>query len=352
MSAAPVLILGTGRCGSTLLSRLARSHPTMLSISELFSFVSDLGMRIDRAFPAQPIHGEAFWKILAEPQPRQSMLLRHGLQMDEVIYPWECGRFTAEQGVPPILQVLLPHLRPLAPDTLFDQLQDVIPQWPAAPVANHYRALFEWLQQVLAKQSWVERSGGSLRIAQRLLQAFPEAKVLHLVRDGRNTALSMSQHIGFRMALLCGQQSEFLGVDPFESDNRSEEEDLTEELAALLPERFSREAFQRFDLPAALCGHHWSGEIVTGLQVLHALPAEQLLTLRYEDLLAHPLATIERIDAFFDGSEHPEWAHWAVSQIGQGRSAWQALPERDRAELDEVCRPGFDALAELGLTWN
>jgi hypothetical protein len=349
---APVLVLGTGRCGSTLVSELVRTHPTVLSVSELFSFVTDLGLRIERAFPPGPITGEAFWEILATPQPRQSLLLRHGLQMDEVIYPWGKGRFTAETGLPPILQALLPHLAPDDPDALFDALRAPICGRGEAPVAEHYRALFGWLQDRLGKRTWAERSGGSLRVARRLLSAFPEAKVLHLVRDGRNTALSMSRHIGFRMALIASQQLEFLGVDPYESNDRSEEGDLTDDLAALLPERFSRAAFEAFDLPVVICGHYWSGEIVEGLRALSALPADRLLTLRYEDLLEAPAATVQRLGAWLDDDVPPRWVDQAAARIGRARSAWLDLPASLRAELHAACQPGFTALAELGLRWD
>jgi hypothetical protein len=349
---APVLVLGTGRCGSTLVSELVRTHPTVLSVSELFSFVTDLGLRIGRAFPAEPLTGSAFWEILAAPQPRQSLLLQHGLQMDEVIYPWGVGRFTAEAGVPPILQALLPHLAPDDPDALFDALRGPMCARGEAPVAEHFRAFFGWLQVRFGKRSWAERSGGSLRIAHRLLAAFPEAKVLHLVRDGRNTALSMSRHVGFRMALISAQQLEFLGVDPYESDDRSEEGDLTDDLAALLPERFSHAAFEAFDLPAVMCGHYWSGEIVEGIRALSALPTDRLLTLRYEDLLEQPASTIRRLGDWLDDETPQGWVDAAAARVRVGRSAWQQLPPAARAELDAACRPGFEALAALGLRWE
>lgn len=345
MSPRPVLILGTGRCGSTLLSRALRAHPAALSVSELISFVTDLGMRIPRAFPEGVIPAAVFWDILATPQPRQGLLLRHGLQMDEVIYPWDHGRYTPETGLPPILQALVPHLDPTDPDTLFDAMGAFVQTLPPARLGDHYRALFGWLMARMGRRTWVERSGGSLRVAARMLQLFPEAQVIHLVRDGRDTALSMSQHIGFRMAMIAGQQVDFLGVDPFESDDRGEEADLSAELHALLPERFSAAAFDAFDLPVSLCGHYWSGEIVAGLRALSALPPDRLWTLRYEDLLADPRGSFAVLDGILDPEgAQPGWVEASAALVGRGRSRWRELPERQRAELDLACRPGHDAL--------
>jgi Sulfotransferase domain len=332
---------------------MLREHPTVLSVSELFSFLTDLGMRIPRAFPAESISGPDFWELLSAPQPRQCLLLRHGLQMPEVVYPWERGRFTRERGLPPILQGMIPHLDSVDPDALYDALEPAMRALESAPIGDQYRALFGWLQIRMGKLRWAERSGGSLRAARRLLNLFPEARVLHVVRDGRNTALSMSRHIGFRMALIAGQQLEFLGRDPFETDDRREEEDLTEELAALLPERFSNAAFHAFELPPVLCGHYWSGEIIMGLQALQSIPAERLMTISYEGLLADPEGSIRRIGGFIEphGTEET-WVKAASGRVGKGRSSWRDLPESERRELDEACRPGFEALASLNLPWD
>lgn len=353
MNAAPILVLGTGRCGSTLISEMLRGHPSVLSLSELFSFLTDLGMRISRAFPEGILSGPDFWALLSTPLPRQSLLLRHHLQMDEVIYPWERGRFTREGGLPPIMQGLIPHLEPTDPDSLYDELAVVMVDRAPATFGEHLRACFSWLQVHQGKTSWAERSGGSLRVAGRLLDLFPEARVLHVVRDGRNTALSMSRHIGFRMALIAGQQVDFLGVDPFETAERTEEEDLTEELAALLPERFNRAAFEAFDLPPVLCGHYWSGEIVTGLKALARLPAERLMTLSYDGLLAEPMETVRKMAAFVDpDGRNDAWITAAAAQVARGRSSWRDLPPGERDELDDACRPGFEALESLNLPWD
>ena len=352
----PVIVVGTGRCGSTLVSAMMRAHPEVLSLSELFSFVTDLGSRIPQAFAAEPVDGAAFWRVLAATPPRASLLLRHGLRMDEVAYPFERGRYRASEGVPAVLTTMLPHLvdDPADdPDARFDELAAVMSARPPAPMAEHYRFMFAHLMQCHGRRTWVERSGGSLRVVQRLVHAFPEARFVHLVRDGRDTAISMSRHIGFRMALIGIQLLELLGVDPWQSDDRSEADDLDDELAALLPERFTAEAFERYDLSPSLCGHYWSGEIRRGLQVLGTLPPDRVLTLRYEDLLADPHAGVTRLgEALGLGPVDPRWREAAVAMVGRGRSSWRALPLADQRELHDACAPGMAALAEHGVCWQ
>ena len=97
----PVFVVGTGRCGSTLLSQCLRSHPDILSLSETLVFATDLGGRIAEAFPEGEVGGEALWSILGAPHPRQTLMLRHDVMMDEALYrPGPGRRYTAETGVP------------------------------------------------------------------------------------------------------------------------------------------------------------------------------------------------------------------------------------------------------------
>ncbi len=351
MTERPLIVVGTGRCGSTLLSHMVRKHPALLSVSETFSFVTDLGGRIERAFPIVPITGRHFWSILADPQPRQLTLLANDLQMPEVIYPWSRGRFTSN-NLPPILQAMLPHLDLEAPDRLFDELEAEVTAWGDASGTDHYRRLFQNLCARYGKQQWVERSGGSLRVVERLTETFPEAAIVHLVRDGRNTALSMSRHIGFRMAILCGLQTDSLGVDPYECADRSDEADLSDELADTLPENFSADAFNRFDLPAALCGHYWSGEIISGLKALEKVPSESLLTLRFEDILSDPTTALVRLSEFAGLEPSNDWVEASKALVRKIPPRWTQLGSAAQRDLSEACQPGFAALAANGIEYR
>lgn len=345
---APVFIVGTGRCGSTLLSNLLCEHPTILSVSEFFSFTTDLGGRIARSFTAEPIDSAGFAEIACGTPPKLSLLLRHGLVMDEVLYrPAPGGRFDAERGVPALLQTTLPHLT-REPEKLFDDVTAFVATLPKAPIAEQYRALFGWLAHRFEKRLWIERSGGSLRVTRRLRSLFPEARFVHLVRDGRDCAVSMSRHYGFRMALVAAQLTEILGVDPYESPNRDAEQDLPDELVAFLPENFDAEAFRTYDMPIPLYGHYWSGECMAGALELAGLSERQLLTLRYEDVLARPEETLERLLTFIDPElVERDWLRRATASVRAPRSAFQDLPAPVLDELTEACRPGFAALGDL-----
>lgn len=332
----PTFIVGTGRCGSTMLSDVIRRHPDILSLSEFFTLVTDLGGRIEQTFPGGEVDARAVHAIVAGAHPKQTLMHRHGVAMSEVLA-------TAEG--PAIMQTTLPHLTS-APEALFDELTAFIAAQPSASIGRHYSGLFAWLAARFGKQRWVERSGGSLRIVRRLLDTFPDARFVHIVRDGRTTAMSMSKHFGFRMALVALQLTEILGCDPFESTDRRWLSDVPDELAPLLPEAFDADAFRAYDTPLPLCGHYWSGEIIEGVKTLGALPADRVLTLRYEDFLATPKTSIARLVGFID--PEPVDAAWVDVVAGLVRSARATeVPPAERAALEDACAPGFAALGGL-----
>lgn len=348
-----VFVVGTGRCGSTLLSSLLRAHPGVTSISELFPFITDLGSRVGPAFPPGDVTAAQLWDLLATCRPRQNHMLRLDVAMPEVLYPWKDGRhrFDAATGVPPIAQVTLPHLDD-DPDALFDRLRDVVADFAPAPIGVQYRRVFDWLARRQGSSCWAERSGGSLRIAHRLLEHFPAARFVHIVRDGRDTAVSMSQHTGFRMVFTSFQIMETLGVDPYETDARPFQEDLDDELAALLPEHCTRAAFLAYPTPPPLCGHYWSGEITEGLAAIGGLDGDRLLTLRYEDFLASPRQTVRRLGEFVrHGMIDDAWVDAAAATIRPPRSSWRDLAPKLRDQLEHACAPGLAALAAHGIVW-
>ena len=95
----PVFIVGTGRCGSTMLSNMIRDHAAILSVSEFLVSVTDLGGRSAQAFPeGRLMDARQVWEVLAGLHPRQTVMLRHGIEMDEMLYPLApTSRFSPRQ---------------------------------------------------------------------------------------------------------------------------------------------------------------------------------------------------------------------------------------------------------------
>lgn len=333
-----------------MLSDLLRQHDRVLSLSEFFCFTTDFGGRIAQAFAPELVDAAQLWRHLAGAHPKQSTMVRHGVGIPEMLYrPGPSTRFSAETGVPALMQTTLPHLTPDAPDAeaLFSEVEHFVAGLPPAPMADHYARLFAWLTARFGKRIWVERSGGSLRVVRRLVQAFPGARFVHIVRDGRACARSMSRHYGFRMALTAMQLTEILGVDPFESTDRTFIGDVPDDLVPFLPEAFDAEAFRRWETPLPLCGHYWSGEITAGVRELASLPSDRVLTMRYEDFIADPERSLSRLAAFL-GPEYVDdaWARAAAPKIRPSATKPESLGAPEQRAVDDACRPGFAALAD------
>ena len=101
----PTFIVGTGRCGSTMLSNMLREHPKVLSLSEFFAWTVDAGTALAEAFAPGPIDGAQFWAIIAAVTPTTSFGYRHRVPCDEQLYPYgdPAARYSAQTGVPAIL---------------------------------------------------------------------------------------------------------------------------------------------------------------------------------------------------------------------------------------------------------
>lgn len=100
---------------------------------------------------------------------------------------------------------------------------------------------------------------------------FPEARLVHIVRDGRDVACSMVPGCG--------------GV----------------EWGHLKPPRW-REWFENYK-GAVRCAHAWKEIIEICLADLATVPH---LSMQYEELIAHPQATARRVLAYLDLSQRPE----------------------------------------------
>jgi putative sulfotransferase len=335
------VVLGTGRCGSTLLSTVLNRHPRVLSLSEFFTSLDP------DAFPVEQIDGDRFWAILSTPRSKAMTQLRHGVAPAEYLYPFGSGRFTAETGVPPISLVSLPHLSD-RPDEVLDEIEAAVTGWDRASVAVQYGRLFDWLCDRFDRDVVVERSGASLRFVPGLRACFPDARYLYLDRDGSAASVSMSRHPSFRLEVRVLEMMDLLGVDPYLSPSADHADRLPPELRCLLPDRFDGAALMSQPIPLPVFGMIWAHLVADGVSELDAVPTDRIRYLRYEDVLADPLLRFREIAAMLGVDAPDEWLAEAVTLVrpgsGTGRSE---LPEPERRALREACEPGTQALRAL-----
>jgi len=336
----PVFVVSSGRCGSTLVSNMLRLNPKILSLSEWII------MCMPGAFiegPA-PIHGPQFWALLNTPRKRMTFMYRHDIVFDEVLYrPGPGRRFNAETGVPPILLTSLPHLTD-DPEALYDEIHDFVIAQGAYSLSQHYRRLFDWLRERFGRQLWVERSGSSMASLPELLKHFPDARYVHLFRDGRECAISMSKHSAFRLAMISGELMKHTGgVDPFNTDEPIHGE-VPPELQPFLPASFDREAFWRHEVPIENFGASWTAQERTGIELLAQLPLSNVHLMRYENLVANPKDELTGLMRFLGVEPDDEYLASAAALVKVKPPSWPQLPEEQRDRLDRACRMGMALL--------
>jgi hypothetical protein len=312
-------------------------HPEALSLSEFFVVI------LPDAFRPEPMDGREFWDLLSTPKKRWTLMLRFDIGIEEVLYrPGPPARFTLETGVPPILLMPLPHLTE-NPDELFDELAAWVPGLDRQPVAAHYRTLFDWLCQRFGRRLWVERSGSSLGWTEALVSRFPGARFIHMYRDGRDCAISMSRHNAFKLTTVSQQLFKRIGVDPFTSDDPPVVPPPPA-LRPFMPDTFDREKYERLEVPYERTGDAWSKMVLHGTEVLDRLPPERVAELRFETLAAHPERELRRIARFMGISEDEEWLARAGSLVEPRPPRWPGLPPAQLRRLIEACAPGMERL--------
>ncbi|TVZ79064.1 sulfotransferase [Streptomyces sp. BK340] len=333
-------VIGTGRSGSTALSRILNSHPDVLSLNE---FMASVG---DAAFPEGRLTGEEFWQSLCRPAPHFDRMIRSGLPLPEFLYTRRPGKYAAETtGIPALSLMVLPHLTE-DPDGLLDELDAAVVQWPEGTAAEHHRALFGLLCARFGRTAVVERSGYSTGWAAGLRATFPDARFVHMFRDGPDCALSMSRHPGFRTISLLREIKTRAGVGSL-ADLRDEDvRALPADLSPLLSERFDPALVRDRDIPLRTFGTLWSELVVEGTEFLSRLPADQRTTLAYEDLLDNPAAELTRLAGFVGVDPLPQWLLTGSELLDHSRrGSARRLPAAELDELREGCAPGTRVLA-------
>ncbi|MEU0133174.1 hypothetical protein ABZ172_03890 [Streptomyces sp. NPDC006296] len=333
------IVLGTGRCGSTMLSDLVNLHPGALSLSEFFACL-DPGV-----FPGGTLDGPAFWKVLGTPRLKPNVLMSRGVTVPEYRYPVGSGRYAAGE-VPALSLMTLPPLTE-DPDELFDRIRDEVTGWSAAPVSRQYLRLFSWWASSCGRDVVVERSGASLRFLPELLTQFPAARFVHMYRDGPDSAVSMSRHPLFRLGVLIGDMRAELGVDPYRSPDPGHSDRLPERLRPFAPDGLDAAALADADIPLARFGDMWS-RATGALRHLDGLPPERLLHLSYDAVVADPVPRLTAFGRFAGLADPEEWAALAAGRVDRKRAGAGNRLSPDRAEeLRLACVPGNRRLGAL-----
>jgi hypothetical protein len=268
-------VIGTGRCGSTVVSELLARHPDVGFVSN----VDDKLARLD-------LSGR--WN---------SALFRRAAPREAHLAPFRDRRRAFERGrirVAPSegWEVLERQVSPIISTTYRDLVAADLTPWLAARL----RQFFERRMVAQGRSTFFHHFTGWPR-AGLLQAAFPDARFIHVVRDGRavaNSWLQMGWWSGYQ-----GPSRWYLGP---------------------LPEPYAREFEASGGSFVLLAGLGWKLLMDSFEQARAAIPSKQWLDVRIEDLSADPRGQLAALLDFveLDWSSQFE-AGFARQQFASGR---------------------------------
>jgi hypothetical protein len=180
---------------------------------------------------------------------------------------------------------------------------------------------------------------------------FPAARFVHLHRDGPDCALSMSRHPAFRREILAIGAVRTTTL-PAGSTLQQVNDALPERFRGLICPPYDARKLRDFPIPVEVFGRdRWSPMIRAGVAALAQVPEKARTSLRYEDLTADPVASLNRLAQFIGISAPPDWLDQACRTIDPTRTgtAPADLDAGALARLRAACEPGVRALAAAGL---
>ena len=323
-----------------MVSNMLNLHPGILSLSEFFSFVG-----VQSLYRKRRPDGDAMWSLYSGQRKHTRMMLRDA-SFGEFLYPaGEPGARFSVDDVPSILCAALPHITE-EHEGLFDELQPVIRSQPRQHPTAHLNHLFDWLCGRFGARGWAERSGASILFAPRLLREFPHARVVHVYRDGRETALSMSRHYLFRLIAATLRRSRRTGIDPFFLMRRKNLWERTNAWMEILLPIFVRPGKLPFDeLTNVEFATLWNAMILLEAQIRADIPDDRYLAVRFESMQRKPEAQLRRLIRFIDPSlEDEAWIRKASAIPRPTPSKFAKLEAGERAAIADACRPGLEML--------
>lgn len=285
----PIMLLGTGRSGTTLAMRLTASHPDLAWVSQYtnrFAGRPELAM-VNRLQDFEPLRRvlPLDWKLT--PQPRETI------------------RFTQH-----VTDGMFTQPRELA-------VADVTP----ATRERYRRAVLKHLHWQ-GKRRFLQKHTGFPR-THYLREIFPDARFVHVLRDGRAVANSML-HVAWWDGTM---KSWWWGPMPpeYEEEYRASGEE-----------------------PIVLAAIVWKRLVDLIGPAMAELPPEQSLTVRYDALVRDTASEMARL-AEFCGLEPSDRFERRVRRfaVADADDKWKRLP-RDQRELLEASLA--DHLERLGFS--
>lgn len=265
-------------------------------------------------------------------------LLANRCEPEEVIYPFDAAStYTRETGVPPLCASAFPHLVGGEADRLLEEIEGDVLALPPRPVAVQLDQVARIITRHVGGSGMVERSGGSCGYLSPWFHTgfLPQARLIHLHRNGLDTAVSMMNHSAMRMGIVRSLQIATFGEDFFAQEvggflcafpkvpamfivgDAMVSPAVERELSALHPASFDPAALWRIRLPVEMFARMWSVLCVGAERLLRrwsAATGQDVVHLSYDRIVSgQGAAELEKLRAAL-GVDPERWDE-AVSSI-------------------------------------
>jgi len=169
--------------------------------------------------------------------------------------------------------------------------------------------------------------------AEALTYAFPDARIVQVIRDGRDVVTNMLTD----PVVMSWFRPSFVNVDtefpnPFFGIETEDDRELWPKLS-----------------PAARCGLRWRWSVRLAARLHHTLPTGQLKTIRYEDLLSKPDEALAELSRFTGTTvSAAEIRDVARTFRQRGRNRRAAGPELSTEDVAQIDKLAGEELRRLG----
>ena len=251
---APVFITGLPRSGTSILHELMATDPRLrvaLSWEALHPSPREAGGEKPAPDPAVIEHADqllCLWERLA---PEYQSMHKMGGQL-----PCECGLLMANT-------LISDHIAALYQAPSYHQAMS---GWPMGPVYAWHRRILQTLQWREPRRPWLLKAPAHLSFLLQIFETYPDARVIQTHRDPMQCMASTASLLGTIYWM------------------RSEQ------------------AFEATAFEGIIMGEATAARLneATRLRDAGAVPAERFIDSRYQDLMADPVAALERVYDFLD----------------------------------------------------
>ncbi|MDM8530382.1 sulfotransferase [Anaerolineales bacterium HSG25] len=282
----PIFIVGTGRCGSTIFHQIFAHHPQVAWLT-----------RYCDLYPHRPHRNYIAMRLLDLPLPSR--------YVRKLIYPTEAYNFWDYHCM-----------------GFSEPFRDLVKEDVTVKTKQHVNKIMAAMLTEKRNRLLIKITGWP-RLS-FLKEIFPEAKFIHVYRDGRavvNSLLNVRWWSGWHGP----EQWRWGSMTPTQ-----------------------QEKWEQYDKSfVALAGIEWEILMDAQEQAKQMIPAEDLLEIRYEDFCRHPLENFKQTMAFSDLAWTPEFETTVRQfQIKSADYKWRKQLSVHQQNLLNDCL--VDSLAHYG----